>query len=212
MNTIVHFTDLHAHALQVIAGARKRLLLASYATPSSEILERIGERRHTLTDTRILLNSQTSKACLGLPVRYFDRAAAMHHKFIVADDTVLMGSYNFSRSGVHDCIAILHDKSTAKRFESEFDSMWALGTDTRTTYSVDDLRRLLEAVVKGQGRWLPFTTSLSRTLSAHKSLSAGQINALRLSHLRLFGTPFQSSASPDLSDVFDDLLDSPDLI
>lgn len=208
MTIAVHFTELHAHALQVIVSARKRLLLASYATPSREILERLGERRSTVGDTRMLLNAQTSKSCLGLPVRYFDGAAAMHHKFIVADNTVLFGSYNFSSAGVHDCVAVLgDDKTMAERFQAEFNSMWALGADTRTTYSVDDLRRLLDAVVRGQRGWQPFTASLSRTLTANKSLSAGQIGALRRSHFKLFGAHFQPSASPDLIEALDDLLD-----
>lgn len=195
---VVHFRDLEARTVEFVGSAHHRLLVASYATPSPIIMESMIRKKPSLQDCKMVLNMQTARRIFGVPTRYLDAGSAMHHKFIVADDSVLFGSYNFSGAGSYDCIAIVEDLKLANQFALEFDSIWANAKETFAAYTVEDLKKLLQEVVSIQGGWSNFTTNLSRTLASSRSISQAQIGALRKAYYQRHHKHFEATPS-DLS-------------
>lgn len=69
----------------------------------------------------------------------------MHHKvFIIDDEVVVAGSYNFSSSATHDndenCV-ILHDPRVARRFNEEFARVYRAAASAVTSQAGGTLRR-----------------------------------------------------------------------
>jgi len=64
----------------------------------------------------------------GIPVRIDNTTNHMHHKFAILDNqTVLTGSYNWTRSAAqynHENLIIANDKTMVKNFSREFDRLW----------------------------------------------------------------------------------------
>jgi hypothetical protein len=181
----VHLRDLEGVAERYILRQRQRAWIASYATPSAAVLHATSWHGRAV---RVLLNAQTSRPVHG--ARYWHGTEAMHHKLIIGDDTVLTGSYNFSGPGRHDLLVTLTGDIT--EFVSLFERLWKAASTEHAAYTRDDLRLLLDAVVKVQRRWTPFTSSLSRTLSAG-TLSQGQIRALLNAYRSGYGRPFEAT-------------------
>ncbi|MBZ0298327.1 MAG: FAM83 family protein [Anaerolineae bacterium] len=67
--------------------------------------------------------------CAGLPVRQDGNPYILHHKvFIVDNDTVLTGSFNFSDSAMRsndENMLIIHDPVLAGQYIAEFERRWA---------------------------------------------------------------------------------------
>ena len=64
----------------------------------------------------------------GIPVRVDNTANHMHHKFAILDNqTVLTGSYNWTRSAAlynHENLIITNEKTLVTNFCREFDRLW----------------------------------------------------------------------------------------
>lgn len=95
-------------ALALIDGAKRRVWLAGYSFTSPEIAKALRNARVRGVQVRVVLDksNQTGKysgatylSNAGVDVRIDSRYAIMHHKFIVADDWVALGSMNFTRAG-----------------------------------------------------------------------------------------------------------------
>jgi len=67
-------------------------------------------------------------AQVGIPVRIDNTTNHMHHKFAILDNqTVLTGSYNWTRSAAqynHENLIITNDKILVKNFSREFGRLW----------------------------------------------------------------------------------------
>lgn len=74
-------------------------------------------------------SEMTALFCLGLPVRQDGNPFVLHHKvFIVNDDTVLTGSFNFSSNATNsndENMIIVQDRGLAAQYVQEFERRWA---------------------------------------------------------------------------------------
>lgn len=92
-------------AVGLIDGARHRVLLAGYHFTSSRIAKSLRLARERGVRVQVVLDKTeasgrysvaTYLANAGVDVVLDGRYSIMHHKFIVADDTVAFGSMNFT--------------------------------------------------------------------------------------------------------------------
>ena len=64
----------------------------------------------------------------GVPVRFDETSAHMHHKYAIFDRQLLLtGSYNWTRSAAranHENIVVTDDPRLTERFTSNFDELW----------------------------------------------------------------------------------------
>ena len=71
----------------------------------------------------------TSLFCAGLPVRQDGNPFILHHKvFIIDDDIVLTGSFNFSDNATRsndENMVIIQDRNLAAQYLAEFERRWA---------------------------------------------------------------------------------------
>ncbi len=97
-----------AQIVQLIAHAKKRILLASYSFTSNEIAKALKNARARGIKMQLVLdksnlNGKYSRATYlanaGVDIRINSRYAIMHHKFIIVDQAVGFGSMNFTRAG-----------------------------------------------------------------------------------------------------------------
>lgn len=97
-----------AAAVDLIDGAKRRVWLAGYSFTSPPIAKALREARKRGVQVRVVLDkaNRTGKysgatylANAGVDVRINSRYAIMHHKFIVADDVLALGSMNFTKAG-----------------------------------------------------------------------------------------------------------------
>jgi phosphatidylserine/phosphatidylglycerophosphate/cardiolipin synthase-like enzyme len=67
--------------------------------------------------------------CAGLPMRQDGNRFVLHHKvFIINDDIVVTGSFNFSASARDDNdenVVIIQDADLAAQYIAEYDRRWA---------------------------------------------------------------------------------------
>jgi phosphatidylserine/phosphatidylglycerophosphate/cardiolipin synthase-like enzyme len=77
-------------------------------------------------------SEMTPLFCIGLPVRQDGNPFVLHHKvFIVDDETVITGSFNFSSNATNsndENMIIIQDRSLAQQYVQEFDRRWAEAT------------------------------------------------------------------------------------
>jgi len=64
----------------------------------------------------------------GIEIRFDTGPAHMHHKFALMDETLLTGSYNWTRSAAqenYENILVTDERGLLKEFTKEFDRLWA---------------------------------------------------------------------------------------
>ena len=142
----------HGEALQVIlqgiAGAKESILVAAFSftsKPVSKALLAAHKRgvkvsvvadQEANTDKYTALNFLANK---GIPVRLNGRYGAMHHKFMVIDESaVQIGSFNYSAAAAEknaENVLLLKDvPGLAARYAAEWKKLWEEGTDMRRNY------------------------------------------------------------------------------
>jgi phosphatidylserine/phosphatidylglycerophosphate/cardiolipin synthase-like enzyme len=65
----------------------------------------------------------------GIEIRFDAGPAHMHHKFAVMDETLLTGSYNWTRSAAqrnYENILVTNERGLLKEFTKEFDQLWSI--------------------------------------------------------------------------------------
>ena len=103
-------TDCAAAVVAAISSARRRVWLLGYGFTERRIVEALGDARRRGVDVRLVLDRSNvdgglvSSAAyvvkLGIPVRIDRTVRIAHNKLIlVDDDTVIMGSLNWTKAG-----------------------------------------------------------------------------------------------------------------
>lgn len=95
-------------AANLINQAKFRVFIAAYSFTSPVIAQAIRNAHRNGVDVKVVLDWSNRKAKYsianfltnaGVDVHINDKYAIMHHKFIIADDKLALGSMNFSRGG-----------------------------------------------------------------------------------------------------------------
>lgn len=92
----------------LIGGATTRVWLAGYGFSSAPIADALAAAQKRGVDVRLVLDSSNKRGRIsrapelraaGLDVRTTNRYAIMHHKFVIVDQSIVLGSMNFTASG-----------------------------------------------------------------------------------------------------------------
>ena len=81
------------------------------------------------TAANALAGTLVEGAIEGVPVRFELSEVHMHHKFMLADDVLVTGSYNWTRSASRanfENIVVLGERRLVERFEAEFERLWRM--------------------------------------------------------------------------------------
>lgn len=137
--------DIEDAILRDIETAKSKILIASAYFNSTRIAQELVNK--SLDDKRVILNANDRKRLKSKQVREILRhgkigccevgttyenyeGTHMHHKFIIIDDVVWMGSYNLteqaSTSNWESMIRI-DIKNVTEEFLKEFEQLWLMG-------------------------------------------------------------------------------------
>lgn len=92
----------------LIGGAKTRVWLAGYGFSSAPIADALAAAKKRGVDVRLVLDSSNTSgrnsrapelSAAGLDVRTTSRYGIMHHKFVIVDQSIVLGSMNFTASG-----------------------------------------------------------------------------------------------------------------
>ena len=124
--------DPHSRVCEVIGGAKKSVLIASYLPLSSSLVGWLERLIRDGKKVQVVLNEATCpdenlRAQCGGTRRVTPPVGAMHHKFFVVDGLVVgVGSYNFQGPGHHDSILICRSRALAAELTTTFDDLLAM--------------------------------------------------------------------------------------
>lgn len=125
-----------ARICREIAAARRRVWLAMFAFTDDMLSEAIVCARERGVDVRVIVDDEqcqmqgaeaTWLVNSGVPVTTDKSGARMHHKFVVLDNTVLSGSFNWTRQASianNENLCVLQDRAMVKAFAQEFLGLW----------------------------------------------------------------------------------------
>ncbi len=128
--------SVQAEIISEIDAAQKRLHVMAFAFTSRPIAEAMARRMAEGVKVRAIFESRSAGsrysqddylARQGAEIELDTNEYTMHHKVIIVDsDTVVTGSYNFSKSAEKrndENVLILHDPTIARRYLDEFDRL-----------------------------------------------------------------------------------------
>lgn len=130
-----------ARICREIGQARHRVWLAMFTFTDDLLSEAIVRACDRGVDVRVIVDDAQCDvsggeakwlANRGVPVTTDMSGALMHHKFVVLDNTVLSGSFNWTRAGSmanNENLCVLQDPCVVKPFAREFASLWFKFTD-----------------------------------------------------------------------------------
>ena len=130
-------TSCETAIVTAIDGARHTLLVQAYGFTDPQIIHAIGEAEKRGVTVRFILDKEnrqpryTGASYLrnaGVPVRIDDKVAIAHNKVMVIDgETVIGGSYNYTRSAEDknaENVTFTISACVAKLYTGNFERRW----------------------------------------------------------------------------------------
>lgn len=121
----------------LIKAARNQLDICVFTITDDRITRRIMEVHRRGVDVRVITDNDKAfdpgsdiqrLANAGVPVRTDNTPDHMHHKFAIIDgNTVLTGSYNWTRSAAgenHENLLVTDDRAVVNPYMLEFGRLW----------------------------------------------------------------------------------------
>ncbi len=134
--------DVADHLIPLIEGAQHSIRFMAYSFTHDGIGEAVLARAKDGVDVRGIFETRGSETeysemprlyCAGVPVRQDGNPRTFHHKvFIIDEQLVITGSYNFSESADRDNdenAIVTANADIAARYLAEFDRRWAEATE-----------------------------------------------------------------------------------
>lgn len=124
--------------LELLKKARKRIYFMTFSFTSDVLGGEVIRNFHYGLDIKgVFEKTQAGSEYseyrkmkdLGMNVKKDNNKGMMHHKVFIVDDSVVLGSYNPSKSGNErndENILIIHDREVAEKFVEEFEKVWNL--------------------------------------------------------------------------------------
>ncbi len=121
--------------IESLQTARESVYFMAFSFTSRPISDFLISNKNNLDIKGVIEKTQNSEWCVfdamnksGMDVRLDKNPKNMHHKvFIIDKSTVVLGSYNPTKSGNErndENILIIHDEEIASRFIEEFERVW----------------------------------------------------------------------------------------
>ena len=130
-------TSCESAIIGAIDGAKSSLLIQAYGFTDSQIIHAIGEAEKRGVVVRVILDKEnrqprytgaTYLRNAGIPVRIDDKVAIAHNKVMVIDgETVIGGSYNYTRSAEDknaENVTFTKSACVAKLYTGNFERRW----------------------------------------------------------------------------------------
>jgi len=130
-------TSCESAIVTAIDGARHSLLVQAYGFTDPQIIHAIGEAQRRGIAVRVILDKEnrqprytgaTYLRNAGIAVRIDDKVAIAHNKVMVIDDeTVIGGSYNYTRSAEGknaENVTFTTSACLAKLYTGNFEQRW----------------------------------------------------------------------------------------
>lgn len=130
--------DCRNRIIGLLKGARQTVDVCVFTITDNAVAREIYEATRRGVAVRVITDNDkaTDKGSdvfdlerAGVAVRIDRTEAHMHHKFAIFDgDTLLNGSYNWTRSAFTDNeenLLVTGDMALVRAFQGEFDSLWA---------------------------------------------------------------------------------------
>lgn len=137
----VHFAPEDEVVNSLIASvnsARTSIRFMAFSFTVADLGNAISQRSRAGVDVRGIYERTGSETqfstlrtlfCAGLPVRQDGNSYILHHKvFIIDNETVVTGSFNFSANAMNsndENLLIIRDPALAAQYTAEFDRRWA---------------------------------------------------------------------------------------
>jgi phosphatidylserine/phosphatidylglycerophosphate/cardiolipin synthase-like enzyme len=137
---VMFFPDKSGKNVQRICStlshSRHRIWLAMFTFTDDLLSEELVRARERGVDVRVIVDDaqcdmQGAEAAWlansGVPVTTDRSDARMHHKFVVSDNTVLSGSFNWTRQASianNENLCVIRDPHLVKSFAREFGRLW----------------------------------------------------------------------------------------
>ena len=122
----------------LIDGASQRLDVCVFTITDDRLAIAIARAQERGVRVRVLTDGDKAEDIgadvlrlrqAGVPVRFELSEVHMHHKFMLADDVLVTGSYNWTRSASRanfENIVVLGERRLVERFEAEFERLWRM--------------------------------------------------------------------------------------
>ena len=130
-------TSCESAIVTALDGARRTLLVQAYGFTDPQIIHAIGEAEKRGVVVRVILDKEnrqprytgaTYLRNAGIPVRIDDKVAIAHNKVMVIDgETVIGGSYNYTRSAEDknaENVTFTKSACVAKLYTGNFERRW----------------------------------------------------------------------------------------
>ena len=124
---------------RLIGEAQHTLDICVFTITDNRIVSKLAEAHQRGTTIRIISDDLKSEDLgsdmdtledIGIPCRFDQSLAHMHHKFAIADSNLLLtGSYNWTRSANtenNENIIVTNHPRVVQQFRHEFDNLWRL--------------------------------------------------------------------------------------
>jgi len=127
-----------------IQNAEERVYILTFSFTLDEIAEAIIEKHREGLDVKVIMDKgqasskwavteELKQAGIPLVVKRGSKGGYMHIKALIADDTVLTGSYNYSKSATYrndENFLIIRDKAVLDAHLAKFSRLWVLERPT----------------------------------------------------------------------------------
>jgi len=127
-----------------VQGAQKSIRFMIFTFTDEDLANAMIARYQAGVDTKGVIEDRGASEgslvplyCSKVPVEEDGNKYTMHHKIIIIDEnTVITGSFNFTKSADHendDNVLIIHNADLAKLYLQEFDRIWGQGKSPDAT-------------------------------------------------------------------------------
>ncbi|ANQ53345.1 phospholipase [Thermosipho sp. 1063] len=125
---VVGYDDVERILLKLMQGARKRIYLCVYAFTNPNVLAMLKYKESKGVDVKIITDSWFERyALFDYPYRFIKiiKDRMLHHKFVIVDNYVFLGSANFTRNGLNRNYEICYiSKTLTKKYLEVFNFLW----------------------------------------------------------------------------------------
>jgi len=158
--------DVPAAAIKLAKKAKKRLWLASYTCPGGALANVLATKHSTGKKVRLVVSAVPVEALpdYSFPAKRVSvDGGTMHAKFLICDDTVLLGSSNWNDTGSRN-VGIRITGTAVRHFAAEYNRLWKL-KEGDPLLRGDQALALIAKLVKKKGH-SDFATLVARRCRA----------------------------------------------
>ncbi|ABR30106.1 phospholipase [Thermosipho melanesiensis] len=125
---IVGYDDVESELLKLLMSAKRKIYACVYAFTNQKIFAMLKFKESKGVDVKIITDNWFERYGLfNFPIRNIKiiKDRMLHHKFVIVDDYVFLGSANFTRKGLNENYEICYiSKKLTKEYMEVFNFLW----------------------------------------------------------------------------------------